>query len=76
MKPLLVHLGAAELSSELPDWPISEPSESLAEVNQIRHLNNACTDDVQIWLDNGWRILAICGQASQRRPDYILGRKR
>jgi hypothetical protein len=38
------------------------------------HLDDACTDDVQRHLDEGWKILAVCPPNSQRRPDYILGR--
>ena len=25
-------------------------------------------------ISEGWRILAICPQPNQRRPDYIMGR--
>ena len=35
---------------------------------------DVCTDVLQQELNNGWRIIAICVQADQRRPDYILGR--
>lgn len=35
-----------------------------------------CTEALQDDLDNGWRVLAICPQPDQRRPDYILGRQK
>ena len=33
-----------------------------------------CTEKLQDELDNGWKIVAICVQPDQRRPDYILGK--
>ena len=33
-----------------------------------------CTESLQEELDKGWRILAVCVQPDQRRPDYVLGR--
>ena len=33
-----------------------------------------CTDRLNVLLQEGWRILAICPQPDQRRPDYILGK--
>lgn len=33
-----------------------------------------CTEALQQELNKGWRIVAICVQPDQRRPDYILGR--
>lgn len=35
---------------------------------------DCCTDDLNNYLSEGWRILAICPQPDQRRPDYILGK--
>lgn len=46
----------------------------LLNVKEVDVLGDACTDELQDWLDNGWRILAICPQPDQRRPDYVLGR--
>ena len=37
-------------------------------------LSDACTDELQGALRDGWRIIAVCPQPSQRRPDYVLGR--
>jgi hypothetical protein len=53
---------------------IAIPGFGLLAVSKIMHLDDACTDDVQRHLDEGWKILAVCPPNSQRRPDYILGR--
>jgi len=42
--------------------------------NELCLKNNCCTDELQTELNNGWRIIAVCVQPDQRRPDYILGR--
>lgn len=42
--------------------------------NDLLLKEDVCTDVLQQELNNGWRIIAICVQADQRRPDYILGR--
>lgn len=42
--------------------------------NDLALKENACTDELQSELNNGWRIIAVCVQPDQRRPDYILGR--
>lgn len=54
---------------------VSVPNIALYEVNEVKLLDNACTDLLQKHLDDGWRILAVCPPNDQRRPDYILGRK-
>jgi len=48
------------------------PDIGLFSVRSVRVLENACTDDLQAFLDDGWMILAVCPQAA-RRPDYVLG---
>lgn len=50
------------------------PNIDLLSVDEIILCEDACTDAVRRHLDDGFRILAICPPASQRRPDYILGR--
>ena len=52
-----------------------QPGPSLLNVNETMLMEDACTDALQENLDNGWRILAVCPQP-QRRPDYVLGRKK
>lgn len=45
-------------------------------IDQVKHIDDACTDMLQDMLDSGWRILAVCPPNSARRPDYILGRRK
>jgi len=47
----------------------------LLNVTEVTYVENACTDNIQDFLDDGWRILAVCPQPT-RRPDYILGRNK
>ena len=46
----------------------------IATFNEIGLRENACSDVLSIALNDGWRIIAVCVQPDQRRPDYILGR--
>lgn len=42
--------------------------------NELKLKEDSCTDELQVELNEGWRIIAVCVQPDQRRPDYILGR--
>ena len=42
--------------------------------NDIMLMEDSCTDDLQSKLNDGWRVISVCVQADQRRPDYVLGR--
>lgn len=42
--------------------------------NDLMLKEDICTDILQAELNNGWKIIAVCVQPNQRRPDYILGR--
>lgn len=53
---------------------IAIPGFGLLAVSKVTHLDDACTDQLQGMLDQGWKILAVCPPNSQRRPDYILGK--
>lgn len=52
-----------------------QPGPNLLNVNETMLMEDACTDALQENLENGWRIIAVCPQP-QRRPDYVLGRKK
>ena len=43
-------------------------------IDEVKCNYDLCTESLQDELDKGWRIIAICVQPDQRRPDYILGR--
>jgi hypothetical protein len=53
---------------------VAIPNIALLAINEVKLLENSCTDQLQEHLSNGWRILAVCPPECQRRPDYILGR--
>jgi len=42
--------------------------------NDLKLMEDSCTDALQNELNDGWRIIACCVQPNQRRPDYVLGR--
>jgi hypothetical protein len=46
----------------------------LLNVKEVDVIYDSCTDELQEWLNEGWRILAICPQPDKRRPYYIMGR--
>jgi len=50
------------------------PNLGLLNINNLAYANDYCTERLQGKLNEGWRILAICPQPNQRRPDYVLGR--
>lgn len=51
------------------------PGNALIHIDDTLLLTDCCTDYLQEKINEGFRILAICPQPDQRRPDYILGRK-
>lgn len=55
---------------------VAIPAIGLLSMNEVTHLDDACTDELQRHLDDGWRIIAVCPPDAQRRPDYILGRSK
>lgn len=50
------------------------PGFALMQVSEVLVRTDYCTDMLQEDLNEGWKILAICPQPDQRRPDYIIGR--
>ena len=53
---------------------IHVPDLALMHIREVTWLDDACTEQLQRYLDDGWRLLAVCPPNAQRRPDYILGR--
>lgn len=51
------------------------PGFELLQYGYIELVDDGCTDVIQKKLDQGFRIIAVLPQPSQRRPDYILVRK-
>jgi hypothetical protein len=52
---------------------IHQPNTPLFTYNNFIHLDDCCTDILQEHINRGYRVVAICPQPDQRRPDYILG---
>lgn len=52
------------------------PNIGLLSVDEVDWLDDACTQDVQRRLNEGWRIIAVCPPNGARRPDYIFGRSK
>ena len=50
------------------------PGLGLMLIDEVEIKEDFCTHELQRQLEAGWRILAICPQPNQRRPDYVLGR--
>lgn len=50
------------------------PNLGMLSINQVGIAKDYCTEALQEKLNEGWRILTVCPQPDQRRPDYILGR--
>jgi hypothetical protein len=50
------------------------PNIGLLMINEVCILEDSCTDKLQEYLNNNWRILAVCPPNGVRRPDYIMGR--
>lgn len=52
------------------------PDIGVLQIDEVDWMEDACTQALQDRLDEGWRILAVCPPNAQRRPDYILGRRK
>ena len=55
---------------------IHVPDFGLLLIDEVDVLTDCCTDDLRGRLDQGWRILAVCPPNAQRRPDYVIGRRK
>lgn len=50
------------------------PGNALLDINEVHYETDLCTDTVADHLSDGWKILAVCPQPDQRRPDYVFGK--
>jgi hypothetical protein len=67
--------GVANLESPLHQtiYQVSVANVGLMQVTAVDVLKDVCTDELQGYLDKGWRILAVCPPNDARRPTYIIG---
>lgn len=54
-------------------FQVSVANVGLMQVTAVEVLEDTCTDELQRWLDKGWRIIAVCPPNDARRPTYIMG---
>lgn len=52
------------------------PGSPLLQIDEVDVLYDSCTDNLGEYLRKGWRIVAVCPQPDQRRPDYVIGRRK
>lgn len=43
-------------------------------LDTVQVWEDLCTEELQRLLNKGWRIVAVCVQPNQRRPDYVMGK--
>lgn len=55
---------------------ITVPGLGLLLLNEVILQPDCCTYRLNELMQEGWRIVAVCPQPDQRRPDYILGRSK
>lgn len=53
---------------------VTVPGLGLLMLDEVTVLTDCCSDNLNDQLKQGWRIVAVCPQPDQRRPDYVLGR--
>lgn len=51
------------------------PNNTMLRFDEVIFIEDACTVGIQEHLNEGYRIIAVCPQPDQRRPDYILGKE-
>lgn len=77
---LSARVGGVPMPAAAPDAYVNKrvhvhvPGFTLLGMTEVDWLEDSCTQVLQDRLDAGWRILAVCPQPDQRRPDYVLGR--
>lgn len=54
-------------------YQVSVANVGLFQIQRVDYLEDACTNELQRWLDKGWRIIAVCPPNDARRPTYIMG---
>ncbi len=54
-------------------YQISVANIGLMQIQRAEVLEDCCTNELQSWLDKGWRILAVCPPNDTRRPSYVMG---
>jgi hypothetical protein len=66
-------LGVPQTNAQTQFVNVVIPNAGLFSVRKLTVLEDSCTNDIQRYLDNGWRIVAVCPPNDTRRPTYIMG---
>lgn len=54
---------------------IHQPNMPLFTYNDFTYITDCCTELLMSgYIEKGYRVVAVCPQPDQRRPDYVLGR--
>ena len=53
---------------------IHMPSNELISMNSFTWIEDACTEELQRMIDDGYRVVSCIPQVGNRRPDYVLGK--
>lgn len=62
------------LEKALLTYQLHLPNNDLLKYNKVMAVEDLCTDKLQEYLDDNWRMIAVIPQPQQRRPDYVLGK--
>lgn len=54
-------------------YQVSVSGVGLLQVACLELMEDACTDEINRMLHDGWRIVAVCPPNDARRPTYIMG---
>lgn len=73
-KPIAISMNSGGDNNYNTKCEVHIPNISMLMYNELMLSEDVCTDELQAQLNSGWRIIAVCPQPDQRRPDYILGR--
>lgn len=65
---------AKQTTTSVTQIHIALPNLGLLMVDEVKLLNDCCTDTLSDYLKDNWRIIAVCPPLDARRPDYIMGR--
>lgn len=80
IKPVKINAKLSEVFETRPNVVYNEhvkvvmPGIGLLQFDHVTVVYDTCTDELRSYLKLGWRIIAVCPQPDQRRPDYVLGR--
>lgn len=69
-------LGAPDAPPGVTHYHVHIPNLGLLMIEEVTWMEDACTQELQGMLDEGWRMIAVCPPNSTRRPTYILGRSK